>query len=130
MITIHNLTHHHGVRPVLKNVNLTIAKGEVVALMGPNGMGKSTLMAAVVGILHPLKGHVEINGLIRRSSPENELAIRKQVAFLPAETWTPGARTGREWMLAVGRLYVVEDDHLMRHVDALLKLFDLHKQAD
>src|SRR5437867_372626 len=115
MIKISNVTHHYGIRPVLRNVTLDISKGEVVALMGPNGMGKSTLMGVVAGILAPIKGHVEIDHKIRRSSPENELAIRKLVAYLPAESWAPTGHTGREWMLAVGRLYGVDDDRLMEH---------------
>ena len=130
MINVVDVTHHYGVKPVLRNVNLHIAKGEVVALMGPNGMGKSTLMGVVAGILSPLKGYVEIDGKRRRSSPEVELLIRRQVVYLPAESWAPPQKTGREWMLAVGRLYQIADDRLMDHIDRLLDLFDLAKHAD
>jgi ABC-type multidrug transport system ATPase subunit len=130
MINVVDVTHHYGIRPVLRSVSLTINKGEVVALMGPNGMGKSTLMGVIAGILSPIKGHVEIDGKRRRSSPENELAIRQRVVYLPADSWVPPNKTGREWMLAVGRLYKVDDDRLMNHIDRLLDVFDLTKQAD
>ena len=130
MINLVDITHHYGIRPILRNVNLSIKKGDVVALMGPNGMGKSTLMGVAAGLLAPLKGYVEIDGKRRRSSPENELAIRRQVVYLAADAWTPGNQTGREWMLAVGRLYKVDDDRLLNHIDRLLDLFELTKQAD
>jgi len=130
MIEVVDVTHHYGVRPVLRQVNLRVPKGDVLALMGPNGMGKSTLMSIMAGLLSPLKGYVAIDGKRRRSTPEDELAIRKLVAYLPAEVWVPQSKTGREWMLAVGRLYAIDDDRLLDHVDRLLALFDLSKQGD
>lgn len=130
MINIFGLSHHYGVKPVLREINLTIAKGEVVALMGPNGMGKSTLLAAIAGVIQPIKGYVEIDGLRRRSTVENELAIRRKCVYLPASPWLPVSATPREWLLSVGRLYQVEDDRLMDHTSRLLDLFSLTDQAD
>ena len=130
MIDVVNVTHHYGVRPVLRDVSLRVAAGEVVALMGPNGMGKSTLMAAMAGALTPLKGYVAIDGRRRRATPADELAIRRRVVYLPASPWLPAAPTPREWLLGVGRLYGVDDDRLMDHAGRLLDLFDLTPQAD
>jgi ABC-2 type transport system ATP-binding protein len=130
MINVVDLTQHYGIRPVLRNVSLRIRPGELVGLMGPNGMGKTTLLSAIAGVLCPQKGYVEIGGVRRRSSPENELAIRKRVFYLPDHPWLPKNRTGREFLLTVGRLYEVEDGRLMDHVDRLLQLFDLNRQAD
>jgi ABC-2 type transport system ATP-binding protein len=122
--------HHYGARPVLRDVSLRVEQGEVVALMGPNGMGKSTLLGVAAGIQWPLEGHVEIDGIRRRSSEEAELAIRQRVAYLPAEPWLPLSGTGRDWMLSVGRLYGVADRRLLPHVERLLDLFDLLDRAD
>jgi ABC-type multidrug transport system ATPase subunit len=98
--------------------------------MGPNGMGKSTLLSVVGGILPPRSGYVEIDGMRRRESRETELAIRKKVVYLPDRPWLPKLRTGREFLMAVGELYGVEFDRLYDHVERLLPLFDLDKQAD
>lgn len=130
MISVVDVTHHYGVRPVLWHVNLEINKGELIAVLGPNGMGKTTLLGVIAGALWPLKGHVEIDGLRRRSSERDEMAIRRRVAYLPDRPWLPGNRTGREFLLAVGRLYDIEDDRLMDHVDRLLRLFDLEQEGD
>ncbi len=51
-------------REVLKDISLTIKKGEVVGLIGENGCGKSTLLKLMTGILYPEKGSVEINGRV------------------------------------------------------------------
>lgn len=111
-------------------MHLEIPAGEVVAIVGPNGMGKSTLLSAIAGVLEPQSGYVEIDGRRRRSSEENELAIRSRVAYLPDHPWLPKNRTGREFMLAVGHLYGVATERLFDHVDRLLALFDLSREGD
>jgi len=63
------------------------------------------------GCLAPAKGYVEINGLRRRSSEATELQIRKQVAFLSDHPWLPEFMTLREWLLAGGQLYDVDQDN-------------------
>lgn len=130
MIDVVGVTHHYGVRPVLRDVNLRVESGQLVALMGPNGMGKSTLLAVIAGALAPYQGYVEIGGLRRRSSEADELAIRRQVFYLPDQPWLPSQRTGREYVLAVGRLYDVEALALMDHAQQLFDVFDLADQAD
>jgi ABC-2 type transport system ATP-binding protein len=130
MINVVNVTHHYGVRPVLRQVSLHVKRGELVALMGPNGSGKSTLMSLMAGALWPLKGHVEIDGLVRRSSEQAEAQIRQQVVYLPAEPWLPLLLTGREWLLGVGRVWGIDIDQVMSHADRLLALFDLADKGD
>ncbi len=115
---------------MLRNISLRIERGEVVVILGPNGMGKSTLLGVIAGVMLPQKGYVEIEGRRRRASDEDELWIRKQTVYLPDQPWLPANRTPREFLIAVGRLYEVEDDRLMAHADQLLSLFDLSSQAD
>jgi ABC-2 type transport system ATP-binding protein len=130
MINVVDVSHHYGVRPVLNHINLNIPKGQLVAVMGQNGVGKSTLLGIVAGIISPAKGHVEINGLRRRATETLELQIRKQVVFLPDHPWLPDFLTAREWLLAVGQLYDIEPEHLMDHITRLLDLFQLTDKGD
>jgi ABC-type multidrug transport system ATPase subunit len=130
MIRVHQLTQHYDVKPVLKNVNLEFPRGSRTAIIGPNGMGKTTLLSAIAGVLQPQQGFVEIFGLPRRSSEEAEMELRRQVVFLPDRCWLPQLRTGREFILSVGRLYGVEMGRLLDHADRLLSLFDLQPIAE
>jgi ABC-2 type transport system ATP-binding protein len=130
MIHVVGVTQHYGVRPVLRRIELEIRSGELVAIVGPNGMGKSTLLNVMAGVLSPQKWWVEIDGVRRRSSVENELEIRRRIAYLPDHPWLPKNRTGREFLLAVGRLYDIDDDRLLDHVERLLEVFELAKEGD
>lgn len=130
MIIVHRVTHHYGIRPVLVDVSLEVDAGEVLCVMGPNGMGKSTLLAIMAGLLTPIKGHVTIDGLTRRATAQDERELRQRVVYLPAEAWLPDEATGREYLLGVGRIYGVDDDRLLDHVDRLIDLFDLSAIAD
>ncbi|MBX3411824.1 MAG: ABC transporter ATP-binding protein [Pirellulales bacterium] len=130
MIRVVDVTQHYGVRPVLRDLSLDVQPGELVVLMGPNGMGKTTLMNVIGGGLSPQRGYVEIDGQRRRSTAEVELAIRKKVVYLADRPWLPMRATGREILLAVGRLYNVDATWLIDHVQLLLELFELHECGD
>ena len=130
MIRVVDVTQHYGVRPVLKSVSLDIPPGEMVIILGPNGMGKTTLLSVIAGVLEPQKGYVEIDGLRRRLSVEAETAIRQKVVFLPDHPWLPKNRTGREYLFGIGQLYEIDDDRLMQHMERLLRVFELSAEGD
>jgi ABC-2 type transport system ATP-binding protein len=130
MIDIVGVSHYFGLKPVLKDVSLRFEAGTLTSIMGPNGSGKTTLMQIMAGILSPIKGHVSVNGMRRREIPEEELNIRRQVVFLPAQPWIPLDRTISEWLVAVGKLYGVAELRLVEHVPKLLNLFDLEEHVD
>lgn len=130
MIKVANVSHHYGLRAVLSQVDLDIPKGSLVAVMGPNGVGKSTLLSIIAGLISPAKGYVEINGLRRRATMETELQIRRQMTFLSDHPWLPDFLTAREWLMASGQLYDVDPDRLMDHITRLLDLFELADKGD
>ena len=52
-----------GKRHALKDLSLTLPRGEIVGLLGENGAGKTTLMRMLCGILHPTGGEISLDGL-------------------------------------------------------------------
>ncbi len=61
-LTLKDITVHYGLRPVVKNLNLEVGDGEMAALLGPSGAGKTTILKAVAGLLAPLRGEILIDG--------------------------------------------------------------------
>ncbi|HJX41935.1 MAG TPA: ABC transporter ATP-binding protein, partial [Anaerolineales bacterium] len=74
--------------PVLHHVSLRVDPGEVLAVVGPNGVGKSTLIKAASGALPPLSGEVRINGQDLRSL--RPAARARLVSVVPQATDLPG----------------------------------------
>ena len=62
ILEVFNLVVARSGKLVLKDISLTINEGEFVGIVGPNGSGKSTLMLAILGILKPSRGSIEIYG--------------------------------------------------------------------
>jgi zinc/manganese transport system ATP-binding protein len=62
VITLDHATLHIGGRSVLSDVSFTIESGEFIGLLGPNGAGKTTLMRAILGLLPPGGGRIEVFG--------------------------------------------------------------------
>jgi iron(III) transport system ATP-binding protein len=55
---------HYGATPILKGIDIALAKGKTLALLGPSGCGKTTLLRLVAGLLAPTKGSVSISGKV------------------------------------------------------------------
>ena len=68
--------------PALTDVNLTINKGEFVAVLGHNGSGKSTLAKLCNAILEPTKGTVTVKGIVRRITKIS--SERQRTYYLPS----------------------------------------------
>lgn len=63
MIRAHNVTLGYGRRAVLKDFDLVIERGDFLGVMGPNGSGKTTLLKALLGLLAPLAGTLELRSV-------------------------------------------------------------------
>ncbi|HSL64746.1 MAG TPA: metal ABC transporter ATP-binding protein [Gaiellaceae bacterium] len=75
-IRVEDLTVAYGERPALWDVDVTVSKGTLMAIVGPNGAGKTTLIRAVLGLVRPAAGRVEVFG-----RPYEEQ--RRLVAYVP-----------------------------------------------
>jgi phospholipid/cholesterol/gamma-HCH transport system ATP-binding protein len=78
IISVHGLTVSYGDHCVLNSVDLDIHRGEVLALLGASGSGKSTMLRHIIGLEHPQAGTIFVHGTdINRCSPEQLKAIRR-----------------------------------------------------
>jgi NitT/TauT family transport system ATP-binding protein len=86
MVSIDSVTMSFGTFVAVEDVNLTVADGEFLAIVGPTGCGKSTILNAIAGLLKPTSGSVSIDGN-RVSGIQNDIGyLFQQDALLPWKT--------------------------------------------
>jgi Cu-processing system ATP-binding protein len=93
MISYRAFTKRFGAQRAVESLTLDVARGEVVALLGPNGSGKTTTLKAAAGLILPTSGEVTLGDPPR---PAHEPAARRILSFLPQKVSFPDALTGAE----------------------------------
>ncbi len=83
-LAVSGLTSGYGGAIVVRGVSITVAPGEIVALLGKNGMGKSTLLKTVMGFLPAREGQVTLHGRDVTHDPPHRIA-RQAIAYTPQE---------------------------------------------
>jgi ABC-type branched-subunit amino acid transport system ATPase component len=84
MLAVNGLSSGYGQATVVRNLDLTIARGEIVAVVGKNGMGKSTLLKSIMGYLPKFSGSVSMAQNAISESRPHQIA-RLGVAYVPQE---------------------------------------------
>ncbi len=79
MIEVKNINKKFGKLQVLKDVSITFKKGECIALIGPNGCGKTTLIKSILGMVLPNKGEITFD----EKSIKNDYLYRNRIGYMP-----------------------------------------------
>lgn len=82
LLTVEHLTVYYGAVRALREVSFTVAKGEIVSLVGANGAGKSTTLRALSGVVRPSTGNIAYDGKSVAGLPSHRIA-RLGIAHVP-----------------------------------------------
>jgi branched-chain amino acid transport system ATP-binding protein len=82
LIEAKGLHTHYGASHILRGVDFAIGKGQTIGLMGRNGMGKTTLLKSLIGIVKPSSGSVHVKGQAMTGASTFEIA-RQGIAYVP-----------------------------------------------
>jgi Cu-processing system ATP-binding protein len=93
MIRVEHITKQYGTFKAVDDISFEVRQGEVFALLGPNGSGKTTTMKTIVGLNVPTSGKVFINGIDVHRQPKQ---AKQFISYLPQRVVFPENLTARE----------------------------------
>jgi len=124
-----SLTRRYGPVTALDSLDLKIRAGECLAMMGPNGSGKTTAAELVSGLLEPSTGRVEVLGRSIHHEPE-AIAARRELAYVPDTARLYDDLTVADHLELVAAAHGVADKDLVERAGELLERLDLTDRAE
>ncbi|HIN86519.1 MAG TPA: ABC transporter ATP-binding protein, partial [Myxococcales bacterium] len=114
VIQVSGLIKYYGEHRAIDGVDFTVESGHIVALLGLNGAGKTTILRILAGDLEPSAGSIKIGGHDLQSEPNN---YRRRVGFLPEQVPIYPDMTVDEYLRFAGALRGVARTELSQRID-------------
>ena len=105
LIIVENLSKNYQKKEAVKNISFTIYENEILGLLGPNGCGKTTTIAMMLGLLKPSSGNVKIHG---QDIEKNRISLLHKMNFISPYIELPKKLTVMENLIVYGNLYSVK----------------------
>jgi ABC-2 type transport system ATP-binding protein len=103
-IEVINLSKSYKLKEAVKNISFKINENEIVGLLGPNGCGKTTTIAMILGLLKPSSGKVLINNM---NIENHRISLLHKMNFISPYIELPKRLTVKQNLIVYGRLYSV-----------------------
>jgi len=123
-LQIVNLCKSYRKRPVIRDVSITLGRGEVVALLGPNGSGKTTCFYAIAGLVTPESGRIIIDGRDVTTLPMYRRA-QLGIGYLPQEMSIFRGMSVEDNILSILEIAVPERHRRRERLEELLSEFSI-----
>jgi ABC-type multidrug transport system ATPase subunit len=127
-VRINNLTKNYSNQPIFHEVNVSFCSGQVIGLIGDNGVGKTTLLKLICGLIYPDRGEIIING--RDISRQHSKCMQGMGAFLEGSRSTYWRLTTWQNLLYFSGLKGSFGREAQSRSVKLLQLFDLWDMRD
>ncbi|WP_440920565.1 ATP-binding cassette domain-containing protein [Candidatus Pelagibacter sp.] len=125
IIEFENVTLAYGNRIILDNISFKINEGQIFGMLGPNGVGKSTIFNLITGLINPKHGKIKINGEDVSQYPVYMRTKKFQVGYVPQHGGFFHDLTLHDNLKAISEI-VIEDKNLRQErIDFLLSKFEL-----
>lgn len=104
----------------VKNLSLSLEKGEIFGLLGPNGSGKSTVLKLTLGLLYPTRGRITVLG-----KPPGDNIAKRFIGYLPEEDYLYSYLNGRETLDFYGKIFNLPLRMRRERIDFLVDLLGI-----
>ena len=105
-IEVINLSKSYKSKKAVKNINFKINENEIIGLLGPNGCGKTTTIAMILGLLKPSSGKVLVNGM---NIEDHRISLLHKMNFISPYIELPKKLTVKQNLIVYGKLYSVKN---------------------
>ncbi len=122
MIEFQQVYRSYGDKVAVENLSLSIAPGELYALLGHNGAGKTTAIKMLVGLIRPGRGLVRVGGYDLVSQTREATAL---VGYVPDQPYLYDKLSGREILTFVGRMYGMDNQQVQHAIEREIARFEL-----
>lgn len=122
IIEIKDLKMLYGDKLVLKGINLSVDKGQIIGYIGPNGAGKSTTVKIMLGLIKGYTGQVKILG---QDISDGKVDYKKSIGYVPEVADIYDSLTAAEYLTFVGELYGLEYEDVDSKARKLMKIFGI-----
>ncbi len=103
-IQVINLSKFYKEKKAVNDINFRVKENEIIGLLGPNGCGKTTTIAMILGLLKPTNGEILINGL---KIEENRISLLHKMNFISPYIELPKKLTVKQNLIVYGKLYSI-----------------------
>ena len=129
LLQVSNMTFAYEEREVLKDVSLSVGRGEKIAVMGSNGAGKSTFFLNLCGVLRPDKGEIYLEGKLVKKKQSQELHRRVGFVFQDADSQIIASSVRAE--ISFGPMNMgLDREEVIRRVDEAVSYLSLQGLQD
>jgi ABC-2 type transport system ATP-binding protein len=124
-IDARSLRKEFGGRPAVRDLTLSVRRGEIFGFLGPNGAGKSTSIKMLLGLVRPTAGQATVLG-----APIGDVSVRSRIGFLPEDFRFYDWLTATELLQLHGRLAGMMPDRVRSRAPEVLEIVGMSAHAD
>ena len=125
LIKLEKISLSFGKRQILENINFDINKGEILGMLGPNGVGKSTIFNLITGLIKPNYGSITIDGENVLNYPISERTTKFKIGYVPQYGGYFHDLTSLENLRAVSEILIINKNDRNFKIEELVSKFEL-----
>jgi lipopolysaccharide export system ATP-binding protein len=130
IVEFENVSLAYGNRLILDNINFKINKGQIFGMLGPNGVGKSTIFNLMTGLINPNHGKIKINGEDATKFPIYLRTKKFKVGYVPQHGGYFNDLTLHDNLKAIGEIIINDKNLIRERTNYLLSRFELENVKD
>ena len=130
LVSLKKISLSFGKRQILDDINFDVNPGQVLGLLGPNGVGKSTIFNLITGLIKPAYGSIFFYGNNATNYPIYERTIKFKIGFCPQYGGFFSDLTLLENLKCVGEILIKDDRKRNEKINQLISKFELDSVRD